>query len=75
MGGMVLEELAEVSAQVAAVSSRSRKTELLAELFARTEPAELPVVIAYLSGRLPQGRWVWGGGCCGTRWRLLGRRR
>lgn len=65
---MVLEELAEVSARVAATSSRSRKTELLAELFARTEPAELPVVIAYLSGRLPQAGWVWGGGCCGSRW-------
>ncbi|CAI4175467.1 hypothetical protein CCOS2040_30685 [Streptomyces albidoflavus] len=64
MGGMVLEELAEVSARVAATSSRSRKTELLAELFARTEPAELPVVIAYLSGRLPQGR-------LGVGWRVL----
>ncbi|MEY6569689.1 ATP-dependent DNA ligase, partial [Streptomyces sp. PGLac3x] len=61
---MVLEELAEVSARVAATSSRSRKTELLAELFARTEPSELPVVIAYLSGRLPQGR-------LGVGWRVL----
>ncbi|KLJ01582.1 ATP-dependent DNA ligase [Streptomyces sp. KE1] len=61
---MVLEELAEVSAQVAATSSRSRKTELLAELFARTEPSELPVVTAYLSGRLPQGR-------LGVGWRVL----
>ncbi|WP_179308390.1 hypothetical protein [Streptomyces albidoflavus] len=35
---MVLEELAEVSARVAATSSRSRKTELLAELFAKKKP-------------------------------------
>lgn len=53
---MLLARVAEVSGQVAATSARSRKITLLAELFARAGPAESPLVIAYLSGRLPQGR-------------------
>ncbi|MGW5421250.1 ATP-dependent DNA ligase [Streptomyces sp. NPDC003943] len=53
---MLLARVAEVSGQVAATSARSRKTALLAELFAEAEPEESPLVIAYLSGRLPQGR-------------------
>ncbi|MEU8618989.1 ATP-dependent DNA ligase [Streptomyces sp. NPDC048623] len=53
---MLLARVAEVSGQVAATSARSRKTGLLAELFAEAEPEESPLVIAYLSGRLPQGR-------------------
>ncbi|MFI8325056.1 ATP-dependent DNA ligase [Streptomyces sp. NPDC085529] len=53
---MLLARVAEVSRQVAAASARSRKTALLAELFAEATPEESPLVIAYLSGRLPQGR-------------------
>ncbi|MET9954249.1 ATP-dependent DNA ligase [Streptomyces sp. NPDC006339] len=53
---MLLARVADVSGQVAATAARSRKTGLLAELFAEAEPEESPLVIAYLSGRLPQGR-------------------
>ncbi|MFD0370225.1 ATP-dependent DNA ligase [Streptomyces sp. NPDC127114] len=53
---MLLARVAEVSGQVAATSARSRKIGLLAELFAEAEPEESPLVIAYLSGSLPQGR-------------------
>ncbi|WP_128984712.1 ATP-dependent DNA ligase [Streptomyces roseicoloratus] len=53
---MLLARVAEVSGQVAATSARSRKIGLLAGLFAEAEPEESPLVIAYLSGRLPQGR-------------------
>ncbi|AZK97443.1 ATP-dependent DNA ligase [Streptomyces tsukubensis] len=53
---MLLARLAEASRAVADASARSRKTALLAEVFAETEPAEAALVIAYLSGRLPQGR-------------------
>ncbi|MFF8609883.1 ATP-dependent DNA ligase [Streptomyces sp. NPDC015346] len=53
---MLLARLADVSRQVAATSARSRKIGLLAELFAEAAPEESPLVIAYLSGRLPQGR-------------------
>ncbi|MER7948608.1 ATP-dependent DNA ligase [Streptomyces sp. NPDC096079] len=53
---MLLARVAEVSREVAAVSARSRKIALLAELFAEAGPQESPLVIAYLSGRLPQGR-------------------
>ncbi|MDX6763510.1 ATP-dependent DNA ligase [Streptomyces sp. F8] len=53
---MLLAEVARVSREVAATSARSRKTALLAELFAAAPPEEAGLVIAYLSGRLPQGR-------------------
>ncbi len=55
-GGMLLARLAEVSDQVAATSARSRKIAALAGLFSAASPEEAPLVIAYLSGRLPQGR-------------------
>ncbi|GAA3507149.1 ATP-dependent DNA ligase [Streptomyces showdoensis] len=53
---MLLARVADVSGKVAATSARSRKIGLLAELFAEAAPEESPLVIAYLSGRLPQGR-------------------
>ncbi|MGW2367784.1 ATP-dependent DNA ligase [Streptomyces sp. NPDC001667] len=53
---MLLAEIARVSAAVAATSSRSEKTGLLAGLFRAAGPDEAPVVITYLAGRLPQGR-------------------
>ncbi|MFF8262314.1 ATP-dependent DNA ligase [Streptomyces virginiae] len=62
---MLLAEVARVSREVAATSARSRKTALLAELFAAAPPDEAGLVISYLSGRLPQGR-------PGIGWRTLG---
>ncbi|KQX46220.1 MULTISPECIES: ATP-dependent DNA ligase [unclassified Streptomyces] len=53
---MLLARVAEVSGEVAATSARSHKIALLAELFAEAAAEESPLVIAYLSGRLPQGR-------------------
>ncbi|WP_336317845.1 ATP-dependent DNA ligase [Streptomyces lavendofoliae] len=53
---MLLARLADVSHQVAATSARSAKIAALADLFSATTPQEAPLVIAYLAGRLPQGR-------------------
>ncbi|MFJ1652541.1 ATP-dependent DNA ligase [Streptomyces sp. NPDC088337] len=64
---MLLARLAQVSREVAAASARSRKTALLAELFREAGAEDVPVVIPYLAGRLPQGR-------LGVGWKVLGRR-
>ncbi|MFC4031917.1 ATP-dependent DNA ligase [Streptomyces polygonati] len=53
---MLFAEVARVSREIATTSARSRKTALLAEFFGEAEPADVPVAIAYLAGRLPQGR-------------------
>lgn len=53
---MLLIRLADVSREVAAASARSRKIALLAALFREAEAEDVPVVIPYLAGRLPQGR-------------------
>ncbi|WP_329129939.1 ATP-dependent DNA ligase [Streptomyces sp. NBC_01476] len=53
---MLFAEVARVSREIARTSARSRKTALLAEFFRAAEPADAPVAIAYLAGRLPQGR-------------------
>ncbi|MFF2848066.1 ATP-dependent DNA ligase [Streptomyces sp. NPDC058001] len=53
---MLLVRLAHVSRDVAATSARSRKIALLAELFRDAAPDDVPIVIPYLAGRLPQGR-------------------
>ncbi|MET8945220.1 ATP-dependent DNA ligase [Streptomyces sp. NPDC004542] len=63
---MLLSRLAQVSREVAATSARSRKTALLAELFRQAEADEVPIVIPYLAGRLPQGR-------LGVGWKVLSR--
>ncbi|MDT0393373.1 MULTISPECIES: ATP-dependent DNA ligase [Streptomyces] len=63
---MLLSRLARVSQEVAAASARSRKIALLAELFREAEPDDVPVVIPYLAGRLPQGR-------IGVGWKVLSR--
>ncbi|MEU1518236.1 ATP-dependent DNA ligase [Streptomyces sp. NPDC005811] len=63
---MLLTRLAAVSREVAATSARSRKIALLAGLFREAEPADVPVVIPYLAGRLPQGR-------LGVGWKVLSR--
>jgi DNA ligase-1 len=55
-GGMLFADVARVSREVAGTSSRSRKTQLLADFFRAAEPDDAPIAIAYLAGRLPQGR-------------------
>ncbi|MFI6275506.1 ATP-dependent DNA ligase [Streptomyces sp. NPDC050988] len=62
---MLLHRLARVSQEVSATSARSRKTALLAELFRDAEADDVPIVIPYLAGRLPQGR-------LGIGWKILG---
>jgi DNA ligase-1 len=62
---MLLTRLARVSQEVAATSARSRKVALLAELFRDAEADDVPIVIPYLAGRLPQGR-------LGVGWKTLG---
>ncbi|GAA1523644.1 ATP-dependent DNA ligase [Streptomyces albidochromogenes] len=61
---MLLATLARASREIASTSARSRKTALLAELFRSAGPDDVPIVIPYLSGRLPQGR-------VGTGWSVL----
>ncbi|MFH0178321.1 ATP-dependent DNA ligase [Streptomyces cacaoi] len=63
---MLLTRLADVSREVAAASARSRKIALLAELFRDAEADDVPIVIPYLAGRLPQGR-------LGVGWKVLSR--
>ncbi|MFF4349837.1 ATP-dependent DNA ligase [Streptomyces sp. NPDC001530] len=63
---MLLSRLADVSQEVAATSARSRKIALLAELFRDAEADDVPIVIPYLAGRLPQGR-------LGIGWKILSR--
>ncbi|MEU6349745.1 ATP-dependent DNA ligase [Streptomyces sp. NPDC047072] len=63
---MLLARLAQVSQEVAATSARSKKIALLAELFREAEPEDVPIVIPYLAGRLPQGR-------LGVGWKVLSR--
>ncbi|MET9464531.1 ATP-dependent DNA ligase [Streptomyces sp. NPDC006544] len=63
---MLLAEVARVSREVAETSARSRKTALLAELFAAVPREEAELVVSYLAGRLPQGR-------PGIGWRALAR--
>lgn len=61
---MQLNEVVEASASVAGDRSRLRKTAVLAGLLGSASPAELPVVVAWLSGEIPQGR-------LGVGWRSL----
>ncbi|MEU6707297.1 ATP-dependent DNA ligase [Streptomyces wuyuanensis] len=64
---MLLARLADVSRQIAAESSRTRKIEALASLFRDARPQEAGLVSSYLAGRLPQGR-------LGVGWSVLGQR-
>ncbi|MGW6063091.1 ATP-dependent DNA ligase [Streptomyces sp. NPDC055189] len=61
---MLLARLAHVSATVATTPARSQKITLLADLFRSATPADAPIAIPYLAGRLPQGR-------LGIGWNLL----
>ncbi|WP_129310762.1 ATP-dependent DNA ligase [Streptomyces sp. L2] len=63
---MLLARLAQVSQEVTATASRTRKTDLLADLFREATPDDAPIVIPYLAGRLPQGR-------LGVGWKVLAR--
>jgi DNA ligase 1 len=56
MSSVLLADLAATSAAVAATSGRSAKVALLAERLRAAAPDEVPVVVAYLSGELPQRR-------------------
>ncbi|RFU84221.1 ATP-dependent DNA ligase [Streptomyces triticagri] len=53
---MLLADVAGASREIAATTARSRKVALLAELFRAMTPGEAPLVVSYLSGRLPQRR-------------------
>jgi DNA ligase-1 len=50
---VLLNELVEVSAEVASTRARLKKIEALASVLGRLEPEEVPVTVAYLSGDLP----------------------
>ncbi len=58
---MRLKDLVETSASVGGVSGRLEKIDRLASLLKRAAPDEIGLSIAYLSGRLPQGRIGIGG--------------
>ena len=53
---VTLADVVAASRTVAATRSRTAKTDALAELFARCDPDEVGVVVAHLSGVLPQRR-------------------
>src|SRR5918998_1315561 len=61
---MRLRELVDVSAAVAATPARGAKTAALAGLLARLAPGEVPIAVAFLSGRLTQRQ-------IGVGWALL----
>jgi ATP-dependent DNA ligase I len=50
-----LEEIVATSAAIGQTRSRKAKTELLASCLRRLRPKEVPIAVAFLSGRLPQG--------------------
>jgi DNA ligase 1 len=53
--GVLLEQVARTSAEVAATSSRLAKIARLADCLGQASPDEVAVAVAYLSGVLPQG--------------------
>ncbi len=53
---VLLHEIVDLSAGLAATRSRKEKTALIADLLARTEPAQRELVAYYVSGRLRQRR-------------------
>jgi ATP-dependent DNA ligase I len=61
---VLLSEVARVSTEVAATSKRLAKIELLAGLLRGLDPEEVPIAVAYLSGRAP-------GGTIGVGWAAL----
>jgi DNA ligase 1 len=53
---MLLADIARTSREITTVAGRKEKVALLAELFRAASPSEVPVVVTYLAGRLPQRR-------------------
>src|SRR6185437_10599078 len=53
-GGMLLAEVASVSREVSGTSARLGKVAALASALGAADPDEAPIVVAYLSGELPQ---------------------
>jgi DNA ligase-1 len=53
---MLLADIARTSQEITTVAGRKEKVALLAELFRTASPSEVPVVVTYLAGRLPQRR-------------------
>jgi DNA ligase-1 len=53
---MLLNDVVEVSATIRATRSRLAKTASIADLLAAAAPDTVPLVVAYLSGDLPQGK-------------------
>lgn len=53
---MQLSRLVEVSSSVAATRSRLKKRALLADCLRAAAPDEVPLVVSYLGGSLPQGK-------------------
>ncbi|GGO54080.1 putative DNA ligase [Streptomyces daqingensis] len=53
---MLLAEVARTSQEITTVSSRKEKVGILARMFRRASPDEVPLVVTYLAGRLPQRR-------------------
>jgi DNA ligase-1 len=62
---VLLSELVEASADVAATSARTAKIERIAELLSRVPPGEVTVAVAFLSGELLQGQIGVGYGALG----------
>jgi len=62
---MLLADLVRTSEQVASVSRRTEKIAALAECLRRLRRDEAAIGVAYLSGRLPQGRIGVGGAALG----------
>jgi ATP-dependent DNA ligase I len=52
---MRLEDIVTTSASIGATRSRRAKIELIAGCLRCLQPEEVPIAVAYLSGRLPQG--------------------
>ncbi|MGH3325583.1 MAG: ATP-dependent DNA ligase, partial [Streptomyces sp.] len=53
---MLLADIARTSREITAASARNEKVALLARLFRTAAPDDVPVVVTYLAGRLPQRR-------------------
>jgi ATP-dependent DNA ligase I len=56
-----LADVTSVSSQVAGTSGRLEKVGLLAEVMRRTPPAEIPILVGFLTGSARQGRMGVGG--------------
>jgi DNA ligase-1 len=65
IGGVLLRDLADTSAAVAATGSRNAKRDLIAATVRRATPAEVGLVVTYLAGSLRQRRTGVGWGTLG----------